>query len=81
MHQRTFGQLTTSEVKMDEKFSAHQQDDQAITARLVCRDERAIRELLTLYSGRVRGYLASQHGNVLRRPEIDQVVNDAAFNA
>jgi DNA-directed RNA polymerase specialized sigma24 family protein len=48
--------------------------------RMAGKDEEALRLFLETYGGKLRGFLTSRYGDVLKAQEIDAAVNATAFN-
>lgn len=66
---------------MAEEKAAEEIDDETLVLQIaVNQDKGALTALLKRYGPRGKGYLTKQFGDTLREPEIDQAMNDAAFN-
>ena len=65
---------------MAEFASEPTDDDEALALRMMDGDEDALRDVLRVHGGKVRGWLKKHYGDVLRPPEIEEAFNRAAYN-
>lgn len=66
---------------MASKISPDEDSDETLVRRIAeDRDQHALTLLMKRYAPKATGYLKKQFAGRLRDPEIDQAVNDAAFN-
>ncbi len=66
---------------MAKEMAPEEVDDEGLVLQIaVSQDREALASLLGRYGPKAKGYLLKQFGDTLREPEIDQALNDAAFN-